>query len=169
MKDSRVRKRAALSERQKELLVYLLSAKNPSIREIQERFEYSYAYGWCILRVLRKKGYVSWKDGKCRTIKILKDADGDPIPPAPAGYETAAFDEEKWAFQNIPAGCTIERVPKKGKKPKGFFAGDYLILNGPAGKKELGFDGAIGYGRGKRIAAMFRRLHEESDEMQAKT
>ena len=73
----------------------------PSVRELGElTYRTSTATISATLRSLERKGYIATKKGANRTIRIVKDLDGNPIIDAPP--------VQKW----IPVS---ERLPEEGK------------------------------------------------------
>ncbi len=65
------------TSKQLEVLVFLVRYTRergypPTIREIQENFGWDSNHSaWCHLRLLEKKGAISWEKNKARTIRVM--------------------------------------------------------------------------------------------------
>lgn len=70
-----------LTTRQREILAWINAyiaerGYSPSIRELVTAFGFKGPNGGlCHLIPLRKKGYVSWVEGRPRTLRVIKEAD----------------------------------------------------------------------------------------------
>lgn len=70
-----------LTPRQREILVWLAKyiadhGYSPTVRELCQAFNFGSPNGAvCHLEPLRKKGWLTWQDGRSRTIRVVEGCD----------------------------------------------------------------------------------------------